>query len=283
MIDESVDDLIKSALREDFGNEGDITSLATISQEQQACAYFLAKEDFVCAGLDVAKRVFQMVDSQLEFKNFVQDSCFCKKGEKIAQVTGSARSILSAERTTLNFLQKLSGIASLTRKYVEALEDSSIKILDTRKTTPSWRKLEKYAVKMGGGTNHRYGLYDKIMIKDNHLMLSGNDERADIGAMVEQCREKFPNVEVEVEADTLEQVKQAVEAKADCILLDNMTNQQIAEAVKINNKVCQLEVSGRVKLERLSSLKNLDIDYISIGALTHSSSWVDISLDIAKL
>ena len=279
-MDKNVRHLIKLALEEDFADRGDLTSLATIPIKKQVKAYFLVKEDCVCVGLDIVEEVFKQVDESLIFQSFVNDGDFCLKGTNVAVISGKARAILSGERIALNFMQHLLGIATETKKYVEALGNSKTKILDTRKTTPVYRQLEKYAVKMGGGVNHRFGLYDRMMIKDNHRQLNVVDGLADIKSMVNLCRQKYPDVEVEVEADTLEEVREAVKVRADYILLDNMTNEQMVEAIAINKGVCKLEASGGITLERIASLANLGLDYISVGALTHSVKAIDISLEI---
>ena len=277
-------ELIKKALEEDLGDRGDITTLSVISESKQAQANFLIKEDAVCVGLEIVAEVFKQIDKKLIFTPLVKDGDFCKKGKIIAKVSGSARAILSSERIALNFIQRLSGIASETKKYVDLLGNSKTKILDTRKTTPAYRYLEKYAVKMGGGENHRFGLYDRIMIKDNHRELNFSKSKGitDIPTMVKICRKKYPDVEIEVEVDTLEECKSAVESQVDYILLDNMTNEQMKKAIDINNGLAKLEASGGITLERISSLGKLGLDYISVGALTHSVKSIDISLDISK-
>jgi nicotinate-nucleotide pyrophosphorylase (carboxylating) len=198
----------------------------------------------------------------------------------LAVVRGSARAILTGERTALNFVQRLCGIATLTRRYVEALGDCGTKILDTRKTTPGWRFLEKYAVRAGGGQNHRFGLYDRVMIKDNHRELAKLSGPDSIARAVSACRAAYPGLEVEVEADTLAEVQAAAAATVDYILLDNMSTEMMAEAVRLVGGRARLEASGGITLERLPGLAGLGLDFISVGALTHSAPAVDIGLDL---
>lgn len=279
---ERINTLITLALEEDIG-AGDMTSLAVVPEGTKAGAHIIAKEDCVCAGLPVAETVFKKLDSTLEFSSLVSEGDYCPKNTILAKLAGDARAILAGERTALNFLQRLCGIATCARKYALAVKGTNTKILDTRKTTPGWRNLEKYAVSVGGATNHRIGLYDKIMIKDNHRELAGAIGKHGITRAVKAAREKFPHLEIEVEADTLEEVREAVEAGADWILLDNMSNETMAEAVKINRGRAKLEASGGITLERIPSIAALGIDFISCGAITHSVKSADISLEIIPL
>ena len=272
--------LIDLALEEDI-KDGDATSLSVIPAEINTTAKFVTREKCAVAGLSVAKAVFEKLDRNILFESFVIDGDIIDAGTVMAQVTGNAQAILTGERTALNFLQRLCGSATAAYKYVSAIpKNSKTKILDTRKTTPGWRNLEKYAVTAGGAVNHRIGLYDRVMIKDNHRELAGLEGENGISRSVERSRKMFPKLEVEAEADNLQEVKEAVEAGADYILLDNMTNEQMAEAVKINNGSSKLEASGGITLERITEIGKLGVDFISVGALTHSVKAVDISLEI---
>lgn len=275
-----VDELIRLALEEDLGALGDTTSDSVIPAEAKASAIMLCKEDCVCAGLQIAERVFKTVDSSVKWHSEVNDGDFCPDRTVLAKIEGNARALLTAERTALNFIQRLCGVATTSSKYAEAVKGTKTLILDTRKTTPGWRNLEKYAVAAGGASNHRIGLFDRILIKDNHRELAGLEGPKGILRSVENARKKYPSLEIEVEADTLDDVKEALEAKADYILLDNMTNGQMAEAVKINAGRAKLEASGGITLSRLKSIADIGVDFISAGALTHSVKASDISLDI---
>lgn len=275
--------LVKMALFEDVA-DGDATTLATVSEEMQAEAFFLAKEDCVCAGMPVAEAVFKYIDPSVCFTSLVKEGEFCAKGTQMAKVSGSARSLLTGERTALNFLQRLCGVATAAKKYQEAAGNSHIQILDTRKTTPGFRLLEKYAVSTGGAFNHRIGLFDRIMIKDNHremAKLSGGKDS--IAWAVQACRKKYPHLEIEVEADTLSEVVAAAEAGVEYILLDNMTNEEMAEAVRLVNGRAKTEASGGITLTRIGEIAKLGVDYISVGALTHSVKSADISLDLKPI
>ena len=275
-----INTLINLSFDEDI-KEGDATSLSVIPDNVKTTARFVTREQCVVAGLAIAERVFKKLDNEIEFNAKVQDGDLLKKGDIIAIVTGNAQALLTGERTALNFLQRLCGIATTSYNYVSALPKNSItKILDTRKTTPSWRNIEKYAVAAGGATNHRIGLYDRVMIKDNHRELAGLEGEGGIKRSVKRARAMYPLLEVEVEADNLDEVKEAVDAKADYILLDNMTNEQMAEAVSINNGIAQLEASGGITIERIKEIGKLGVDFISVGALTHSVKAIDISLEI---
>lgn len=275
--------LIDLALTEDLGKDGDITSNAVIPKAMTAQATLICKENCICAGMPIAEKVFSIVDPAIEYTILQHDGSFCKSGTKLAKVRGNAISLLTAERTALNFLQRLSGIATTANRYSTKLgEGSKTVILDTRKTTPGWRNLEKYAVAVGGAENHRIGLYDRIMIKDNHRVLAGFEEDGGIKKSVAKARQAYPNLQVEVEADTLDQVKESIEAKADYILLDNMTNEEMIEAVAMNSGNAKLEASGGITLERISTMTDIGVDYISIGALTHSVKAIDISMEITN-
>lgn len=274
--------LCRVALAEDVGS-GDATTLAVVPAGLQVTAKMATRQDCVVAGLPLARTLFHELDPGVCFEPCVEEGARCVRGQVLAWISGSARSILTGERTALNFVQRYSGIATQTRRYVDALGDSPTRILDTRKTTPGLRALEKYAVLMGGGQNHRFGLYDRIMIKDNHRELAKLSGPDSIQRAVAACRERYPDLEVEVEADTLDEVRAALEAKAEYILLDNMTNEQMAEAVAINQGRSKLEASGNITLERLPGLARLGLDFISVGALTHSVPAVDIGLDMDEM
>lgn len=269
----------RMALAEDIGS-GDATTLATIPEDMETEAHFIVRENCVCAGLPVVKAVFAELDKRVVFEPLVKEGDRCGKGTELAVVSGNARAILTGERVALNFLQRLCGIATMTRKYVDALGPSKTVLLDTRKTTPGLRMLEKYAVKTGGAQNHRFGLYDRIMIKDNHRELASLTGPDSIRTAVQKCREKYPKLEIEVEADCLDEVRQAADAGVEYILLDNMSNDMMVEAIKIVAGRAKTEASGNITLERLPSLANLGLDFISSGALTHSVKSIDIGLDI---
>ena len=275
-----VDILIKLALEEDLNGRGDTTSSAVIPESAMAAALLNCKEDCVCAGLAVAERVFKAVDRSLAWEPLVQDGDFCQSGAPLARISGRARALLTAERTALNFLQRLCGIATTSLRYAELLEGTNTVVLDTRKTTPGWRNLEKYAVAAGGASNHRIGLYDRIMIKDNHRELAGLEGEKGITRSVQRSREKYPELEIEVEADNLDEVREAVESGAEYVLLDNMTDAQMSEAVKINAGRAKLEASGGITLERIPRIGRIGVDFVSVGALTHSVKAADISMEI---
>lgn len=274
--------LVELALAEDLGTAGDRTSLALIPAGQPGRAAFVARTEGVVAGLPAAALVCAAVDSALVFTPVCPDGSPLDRGTVLATVAGPLRAILAAERTALNFLQRLSGVASLTRRYVEAAAGTRAAVLDTRKTTPGWRLLEKYAVRMGGGTNHRLGLYDGVLIKDNHLAGLGGDVRR----AVELARAAPGNggLPVEVEVDTLDQLEHALAARADIVLLDNMTPDQMGAAVARRNAVSpgtRLEASGGITLDTIAAVAAAGVDRISVGALTHSAPALDIGLDYA--
>jgi nicotinate-nucleotide pyrophosphorylase (carboxylating) len=272
--------LCRNALAEDIGR-GDATTEALLPPEEHARAVLRAREDCVCAGLPVVTAVFAELNAEVCVACTVQDGDRCGAGTCLAEIEGQARALLSGERTALNFLQRLSGIATLTRAYVDAARGAKVQILDTRKTTPGLRLLEKYAVRMGGASNHRAGLYDRIIIKDNHLALARAYGPNAVEHAVRACREQHPELEVEVEADTLEQVQAAVAAGADYVLLDNMSDDDIAAAVEMAAaSKCQLEASGGITLESVGRIARLGVDFISVGALTHSAPAVDIGMDM---
>ena len=274
-----VDILIDLALEEDLGENGDITTDSVIDADLKAKAVLLAKQDLVCAGLPVAERLFKRINPEIGFKALVKDGDVLKKGDILAEMYGPARALLTGERTALNFIQRLSGSATMAHKY-QALAGDKSWILDTRKTTPGWRNLEKYAVSVGGAHNHRIGLFDRVMIKDNHRELAGLEGAGGILRSVERARKMFPGFEVEVEIDSLSELNEALESKAEYILLDNMSNEMMAEAVRITNGRAKLEASGNVTETRVASIAETGVDFISSGALTHSVKAADISMDI---
>jgi len=272
--------LVELALAEDLDGAGDCTSTALIPAGQPGRAAFVARTAGVAAGLPAAALVCTAVDAELAFTPAVADGTRLDRGVVLATVAGPLHSILVAERTALNFLQRLSGVASLTRRYVDAVAGTRAAVLDTRKTTPGWRLLEKYAVRMGGGTNHRVGLYDGVLIKDNHLAgLNGDVRRAVELARVSPCSAGVP---VEVEVDTLEQLEHALAARADIVLLDNMSPDVMRAAVGRRDSVSpgtKLEASGGINLDTIAAVAATGVDRISVGALTHSAPALDIALD----
>ena len=274
--------LIDMALDEDIGG-GDITSESLIPKNLQAKTTIVAKAEGVLAGVDLAKLVFIKIDSDLKFKAFLRDGTKLNPGDIIATITGNARSILKAERVSLNFLQRLSGIATQTKQYVDLIKDLPVDILDTRKTTPGMRLLEKYAVSMGGGRNHRFNLSDGILIKDNHLA-SLRAQGMTLQEIVSKAKQKAPEgLNVEVEVTNLKEVKEAVSAGADIIMFDNMTPAQMRRAVKIVPANIYTEASGGITLKNVRTVAETGVNYISIGALTHSSKALDISLEFQPI
>ncbi len=274
---EKIDLIIKAALKEDMP-EGDITSESIIPSEKESEAFILAKEEGVLAGIEVAKRVFELINPEVAFKKNLEDGQAFGKGETLAQIRGHSISLLKGERTSLNFIQRLSGIATATRKFVQVVAGTKTKILDTRKTTPGLRILEKYAVRMGGGTNHRFNLSEMVLIKDNHLKIAGNIPQA-----VRKAKENVKEgVRIEVEVTDLAEVKEAVQSGADMIMLDNMKMEEIKEAVEWVKGRVQLEVSGNVDLRNVKEIASLDVDFISIGSLTHSYRSLDMSMEFSS-
>jgi len=270
-----IDPIIDYALKEDIG-DGDITTNAVIPGEMQTTATMTAKADGVVAGLPVAERVFRKLNPDIEWTTYIEDGSFVKKGDVLVQVKGSFRALLTGERLALNFLQRMSGIATETSMYVKAIEEYQTEILDTRKTVPGLRLLDKYAVKMGGGTNHRIGLYDMVMIKDNHIKVAGGITQA-----VEAIRPTISaHIKIEVETTNLEEVEEAIAAGADIIMLDNMDNETMKRGVELVDGRAQVEASGNMTLERLKGVAATGVDFISIGALTHSVTALDISMNI---
>jgi nicotinate-nucleotide pyrophosphorylase (carboxylating) len=274
---EVVRDFVARALAEDVG-AGDLTTLAVVPDDLPASGIVLAKSDCVVCGLTVAEEVCRQVDARLVWRAQVADGDTCRAGMVMANLSGPAAAMLVAERTLLNVLQQWSGIATLTRRFVDAAA-GRIAVLDTRKTTPTLRMFEKYAVRCGGGTNHRSGLFDGVLIKDNHIRIAGG-----VGAAVARVRSalagRTPALPIEVEAQTIAQVQDALDADVDIIMLDNLTDAEMASAVALINRRSRIEVSGGVTLERLATIAASGADWVSVGALTHSAAAVDISLEI---
>jgi nicotinate-nucleotide pyrophosphorylase (carboxylating) len=276
---EFIQNMVRAALAEDIG-AGDITTEAVIPADQRAEACIVAKEPCVVAGLPLVEAVFAQIDRTVAVKLLVAEGDFVEKGTRVCVLNGAARGILTGERTALNFLQSLSGIATLTRQFVDEVEGTKAKILDTRKTTPTLRVSEKYAVAVGGGTNHRMGLFDAVMIKDNHRVILARLGPKALGDAVAAARKGHPNVSIIVEADTLEQVEEALAAGANHILLDNMTLDELREAVGFVDGRAKTEASGGVTLQTVRAIAQTGVDYISVGSLTHSARAVDFSLEI---
>ncbi len=267
------DQLILEALREDISSE-DVTTNSVMKEAVKGEVDLICKQDGIIAGLDVFRRVFQLLDEKTEAEFYCADGDEVKKGQLMGKVTGDIRVLLSGERVALNYLQRMSGIASYTHSVAELLKGSGTKLLDTRKTTPNMRIFEKYAVRVGGGYNHRYNLSDGVLLKDNHIGAAGSVARA-----VKLAKEYAPFVrKIEVEAENLDMVKEAVEAGADIIMLDNMSSEEMKEAIRVIGGRAETECSGNVTKENIGRLVSLGVDYISSGALTHSAPILDISL-----
>lgn len=267
------DKLIRMALQEDITSE-DVSTNAVMRSAVKGTVDLIAKEDGIIAGLDVYARVFQILDEKTQISFNFKDGEAVKKGDLLGTVTGDIRVLLSGERVALNYLQRMSGIATYTKQVSKLLEGSKVTLLDTRKTTPNCRVFEKYAVRIGGGCNHRYNLSDGVLLKDNHIGAAGSVAKA-----VAMAKEYAPFVrKIEIEVETMEQVKEAVEAGADIIMLDNMTPEMMKEAVRIIDGRAETECSGNVTLENVARLTDIGVDYISSGALTHSAPILDVSL-----
>ena len=268
----SAEVLFNLAYAEDIG-DGDITTNNLIPPNENKTAIFVAKEEGVIAGLPVAEMVFRKFDEKLEWKTILPDGSKVKPGDIVAEFKGNYRALLTGERKALNFLQRLSGIASYANRCMKEVEGTKVEILDTRKTLPGYRYLDKYAVRMGGASNHRFGLYDMVMIKDNHIQVAGGIKQA-----VSAIRSKIPkSIKIEVETTNLEMVQEALDADVDIIMLDNMSSKLMAEAVQLINKRAKIEASGNMTVKRIHKVANTGVDYISIGALTHSVKALDIS------
>ena len=274
----TLDEIVRAALQEDVG-DGDITTAAICSEDDALVnAVIIFRETGVLAGLEAAQLTFAELDPDVNFQSRFSDGDEIPADAIIVQLSGKSSALLTAERTALNFLQHLSGIATLTRKFVKAVEGTGAIILDTRKTTPGLRMLEKYAVRMGGAQNHRFGLYDNILIKDNHIKIAGGVKRA-----VELAKKKYvPGIRIEVEAKTLTEVEEALRAGVDTILLDNMKIPLLQKAITLIDKKAIIEISGGVNIENVRQIASLGVNYISVGALTHSAPAIDISMKILK-
>jgi len=269
---------VVQALEEDLGT-GDATSLACIPPDAESTARMNAREPLTVAGLEFAEMAFRELSPNARIFRRVDDGQPCPPGTALLEVTGPSRALLSAERVALNFVQRLSGVATATSRYVRLLEGTRTRILDTRKTTPGWRRFEKYAVRCGGGVNHRMGLHDRILIKDNHLAALADADPDPVTAAVRRARSQYPGLFVQVEADTPEQAQRAAEAGADGVLLDNMPPEILREALRRMAGRCQTEASGGIHESTVRGVAETGVDFISVGALTHSARAVDIGLD----
>lgn len=269
----NVDDYILNTLKEDITSE-DVSTNAVMPESKQGRADLICKQDGIVCGLDVFERTFKLLDEMSRFEANFSDGDFVKKGELIGVIYGDVKAILSGERTALNYLQRMSGIATMTREYSDELKDYKTVLLDTRKTTPNMRPFEKHAVRVGGGTNHRYNLSDGVLLKDNHIGAAGSVTNA-----IKMAKAYAPFVrKIEIETETLEQVKEALEAGADIIMLDNMDNETMRKAVEMIDGRAQTECSGNVTKQRLREIAEIGVDFVSCGALTHSAPIMDVSL-----
>lgn len=269
--------LITLALDEDFGDVGDITSLVTLTDGMIIRGTITAKEDGVIAGLPAVELVYAAIDAGVAINTFVSDGDNVQVGDVVCEVSGNARSVLAGERTALNFLQRMSGIATMTRRFVDAVAGTGTTILDTRKTHPGWRELDKYAVRVGGGANHRMGLYDMVLIKDNHIDAAGS-----ISAAIDAVCEMELNVPIIVEIKNLAELDEALSLSPDRILLDNMDHEQMRKAVELTAGKVPLEASGNVRLDNVRAVAETGVDYISVGALTHSAPALDLSMRLTE-
>lgn len=274
---DAVEALVDRAFDEDV-HTGDVTTNAIVNETDRAEAIWKSKEKGIVAGLDVARTVFKKLDPELKWSPLVEDGNEVGTGTEIVKMSGRCRAVLTAERIALNIVQRMSGIATMTRRFVDAVGDCRAKILDTRKTVPGFRLLDKYAVAAGGGTNHRMGLFDMAMIKDNHIVAAGGITEA-----VEKVRRSSPEIRIEVETTTLDQVKEALSADADIIMLDNMSISRMKEAVALIGGRSETEASGNITLDRVGEVAETGVDYISVGALTHSVKAFDISQELRKI
>lgn len=276
-----IEEAVRAALLEDLGDAGDITTNSTIPVDATAIATMSTREDGILSGMDLARATFAAMDKTVEFKILASDTARISAGTKVAEISGNARSILSSERVALNYLMRMSGIATYTAKFQDLISHTHAKVCDTRKTIPGHRAFDKYAVKCGGGSNHRFGLYDAILIKDNHIAIAGGVELA-----ITRARAYAGHlVQVEVEVDTLEQLTEALKAKPDAILLDNMSPEMLVKAVEYNNTIdggrTKLEASGNVNINTVKAIAETGVDYISTSKITMAAPTLDLGLDIA--
>lgn len=275
-----VRELIKLALTEDLGpTHLDVTSDALVPPEEIAEAHLITREACVLAGNPVAAEVFRQVNPGLECEIRISDGSAVEAGTTVLVIKGSAQSILTAERTALNFIQRMSGVATVAAEYMEVAANPDVLLLDTRKTTPALRPFEKYSVLCGGGTNHRYGLFDAVLIKDNHLASWAKKHGTGVGEAVAAARAKYPDLKIEVEVDTVEQLKEALTTQPDWVLLDNMPPPVLRECVALCKGICKTEASGGINLDTIHDIAQTGIDAISVGALTHSAPSIDLALD----
>lgn len=273
-----IDDLILLALKEDITSE-DITTNSILKEDSLGEVKLLSKEEGIIAGLDVFKRTFLLLDNEIDIEFFVEDGDSIEKGQTLAIVKGKVRTLLSGERVALNYLQRMSGIATYTKKMVEKLNDKKTVLVDTRKTTPNMRVFEKYSVLVGGGKNHRYNLSDGILLKDNHIDAAGSVKKA-----IEMAKEYAPFVrKIEVEVENMDMLYEALESKADIIMLDNMSVEEISQAIEIINGRAETEASGNIDINNIDNYRNLGLDYISSGSLTHSAKILDLSMKNLKI
>ncbi|MBP3289082.1 MAG: carboxylating nicotinate-nucleotide diphosphorylase [Muribaculaceae bacterium] len=273
--DELIDDLLTLAFAEDVG-DGDHTTLSTIPAEEKGRQQLIVKEEGILAGVDIARKVFEKFDPSLKMTVMIEDGAHVKPGDIAFVVEGSVRSLLQTERVMLNIMQRMSGIATTTARYQKELEGLKTKVLDTRKTTPGMRLLEKEAVKIGGGENHRIGLFDMILIKDNHVDFAGGIDKA-VAAAKDYCKAKGEDLKIEVEVRNTDEIKQALAADIDRIMLDNFSPERTREAVALINGQCEIESSGGITLDTLRQYGECGVDFISVGALTHSVKGLDMS------
>ncbi len=273
--DELIDDLLTLAFAEDVG-DGDHTTLSTIPAEEKGRQQLIVKEEGILAGVDIARKVFEKFDPSLKMTVMIEDGAHVKPGDIAFVVEGSVRSLLQTERVMLNIMQRMSGIATTTARYQKELEGLKTKVLDTRKTTPGMRLLEKEAVKIGGGENHRIGLFDMILIKDNHVDFAGGIDKA-VAAAKDYCKAKGKDLKIEVEVRDTDEIKQALAAGVDRIMLDNFTPERTREAVELIDGQCEIESSGGITLDTLRQYGECGVDFISVGALTHSVKGLDMS------
>lgn len=273
--EELIDDLLTLAFAEDVG-DGDHTTLSTIPESETGRQRLIVKEEGILAGVDIARKVFHKFDPELKMTVYINDGAHVKPGDIAFEVDGKVRSLLQTERVMLNIMQRMSGIATTTARYQKCLEGLKTKVLDTRKTTPGMRLLEKEAVKIGGGENHRIGLFDMILIKDNHVDFAGGIPQA-VAAAKKYCAETGRNLKIELEVRNEDEIRQALEAGVDRIMLDNFTPERTREAVKLINGKCEIESSGGITIDTLRSYGECGVDFISVGALTHSVKGLDMS------